>query len=223
MMQFDFITLFPEIFEQHFNILPFKRALSKNLVKINLWNLRNYAIDPRGTVDDKPFGGGVGMILRIEPIYKALCDIYKTQDFKPSGKKIVLLSPKGKTYNQNMATQLVGETQITLICGRYEGFDARIESLVTDIISIGDFVLSGGELPALTITESILRLIPGVIENEEALKDESFTNNSLEYPQYTRPREFNGMTVPEVLISGNHKEIEEWKKGQATILDPKGH
>jgi tRNA (guanine37-N1)-methyltransferase len=206
MITFDIITLFPELFSEHLNNLPFKKAIQKGLIKVNLHNLRDYALDKRGTVDDKPYGGGTGMVLMIEPIYKALQDIENKE-------KTVLMTPLGTKYTQKKAGEYSQLSQITLICGRYEGVDARVEeNLVDECVSIGDYVLSGGEIPALAIMESITRLIPGVLEKEDAAVKESFTDGTLEHPQYTRPEEFHEWKVPEVLLSGNHKEIERWKK-----------
>lgn len=209
-MRFDVVTLFPELFSNHLNNLPFKKAQQEKIAEVNLHSLRDFAIDKHGTVDDKPYGGGKGMLLMIEPIYKALQTI-------PKKGRVILLSPRGKKYDQKLAKELSLEDHITFICGRYEGIDARVEDLATDVISIGDYVLSGGELPALVIMESILRLKPGILD-EEATQEESFTKNSLEHPQYTRPEEFNGMKVPEVLLSGNHKEIEKWKEEHTKTL-----
>ncbi len=218
MLTFDVLTLFPELFQNHFNELPFKRAIKKELIECKVTNLRDFAVDKHGTVDDKPYGGGVGMILMLEPIYKALHKIYDGQykDKKitpPKKDKIIFLTPTGKTYNQNKAYELAEYKHLTFICGRYEGVDARI-SEIADIeeISIGDYVLSGGELPALVIMESIVRLLPGVLEDPEALNTESFTEIYLEHPQYTRPENFQGIKVPEILLSGHHKNIEQWKK-----------
>ena len=212
MLKINIITVFPELIESHFNFLPFKKALEKNLIDVNLINLRDYAVDERGSVDDKPYGGGVGMLLRIEPIYNALQSLNLKQD---PHSKIVLLSPSGKKYTQKIAKEYSVSKEITIICGRYEGVDARVKNFVTDTISIGDYVLSGGELPALIILESITRLLPGVLEKEVATLEESFSfENTIEYPQYTRPEEFKGLKVPEVLLSGNHKKIEEWKNNQ---------
>ncbi|MFA6981663.1 MAG: tRNA (guanosine(37)-N1)-methyltransferase TrmD [Patescibacteria group bacterium] len=208
-LRFDIITLFPELFEPFLKRLPLRKAIEKELIEINLWDLKKYAIDKRGTVDDKPYGGGAGMILMIEPIYKALEAI--------SDKDIVIaLSPSGERYNQQMARELSKGSQVTLICGRYEGMDERVmENLTTKVVSIGDYVLSGGEIPAMAIMESITRLLPGVLEKEEASIDESFSEPDIkEYPQYTRPEDFKGMKVPDVLLSGNHKEIEEWRKNK---------
>ncbi|OGC56502.1 tRNA (guanosine(37)-N1)-methyltransferase TrmD [candidate division WWE3 bacterium RIFCSPLOWO2_01_FULL_41_9] len=213
MLTFDVITLFPELFEEHLNHLPFKKAIQKGLLKVNLHNLRDYALDSYGTVDGKPYGGGTGMVLMVEPISKALGRIENKE-------RTVLMSPRGKKFDQKKAGEYAGLQQITLICGRYEGVDARVEEhLVDESVSVGDYVLSGGELPALAIMESVTRLLPGVLEKEDAAAKESFENGFLEHPQYTRPEDFKGMKVPEVLLSGNHKEIEKWKKENSTKID----
>lgn len=228
MINFDVVTLFPEIFTPHFNILPFKKALDQKSAKYKPWNLRDYAINEYGSVDDKPYGGGVGMILMIEPIYKVLKDIYgdlwDIKGFTPADplKKIILLSPGGQKFTQKKAEEISKCSQITLICGRYEGVDARVgENLATDVISIGNFVTSGGELPALLIMESVTRLLPGVLEKPEVLETESFVNEKIEYPQYTRPEDFFGLKVPEVLLSGNHKKIDEWRQRHQKDLGEK--
>jgi tRNA (guanine37-N1)-methyltransferase len=231
MIRFDVVTLFPGLFNEFFNTLPFKRALDKDLTQINIWNLRDHALDDYGSVDDKPYGGGKGMILRIEPVYDTLLEIYNdyyslTPD-KYDNKseitiidkakndpkvKIIALTPKGKTYDQDYASSLKEMEQITLISGRYEGLDGRIiENLASESLSIGNFVLSGGEIPALTVMDSILRLVPGVLE-PNVVEQESFENGQLEYPQYTRPENFKGLEVPKVLLSGNHKDIKDWRK-----------
>ena len=206
MIKFNVITLFPNLFEEHLNNLPFKKAIAKRLIEVNLVNLRDFASNAYGTVDDKPYGGGIGMILMIEPIYKALESLDSRKE------SVILLSPSGTKYNQKKAQELSEVSEITLICGRYEGVDARVKDyLVTEVISIGDYILSGGELAALTIMESVVRLIPGVLDKKEACENESFSNDYLEYPQYTRPEIFKEMEVPKVLLSGNHKEIGRWK------------
>ena len=230
MIKFDIVTLFPTLFTEHFSNLPFKKAVSKKLAEYNLWDLKNYSINNYGSVDDKTYGGGVGMVIMIEPIFKALSDIYSekimedrikgnSDFFINNNHKIIVLSPRGERFNQKKARELSKAIQITLICGRYEGLDARIEdNIATDVISLGDFVLSGGEIPALAVMESITRLLPGVLDKEEASKIESFSfedgvgNEFIEYPQYTRPENFKGLEVPKVLLSGNHKEIEKWRK-----------
>ncbi len=212
-MNFHIITLFPHLIQSHLSENPFKKAQHIDAVKYTTWNLRDYAIDKRGTVDDRPYSGGVGMILRIEPIYNALQDIKAHCGLtKP---KIILLSPRGETFDQKKAMQLSKEENIVLICGRYEGVDARVEQyLVDETISIGNYVLTGGEVPALVIMEAITRLLPNVLEKETASTNESFSidQDKKEYPQYTRPDDFENMKVPEILLSGNHKEIENWKK-----------
>lgn len=223
MIRFNILTLFPELIQPHLEYLPFKRAVEKKCAEYTLWNLRNYAIDKRGTVDDKPYSGGTGMLLMIEPIYNALSDIQGEAPEKTVSKgktRVILLSPRGKKYTQKLAGELSKEQNITIICGRYEGVDARVEeNYVTDVVSIGDYVLSGGEVPALAILESVTRLLPGVLEKEEAVSIESFTDGVIEYPQYTRPEEFKGKKVPEVLLSGNHKDIEKWKKENSPQID----
>lgn len=183
-----------------------KRAKEKGLVVINIHNLRDWAKDKHKTVDDRPFGGGAGMVLMVEPIFNAI------KSLKTKGSKVILLTPQGKVFNQKIAKNLSEDAHLIIICGHYEGFDERIrENLVDMEISIGDFVLTGGEIPAMAITDAIVRLIPGVLLKEDATVHESFTENLLEYPQYTRPAKFNNWIVPEVLLSGNHKSIEKWK------------
>lgn len=205
MLRFNIITLFPQLIETHLKELPFKKAIEKALIEVNTINLRDFAIDKHGTVDDKPYGGGTGMLLRIEPICKALNTIENKQ-------RIILLSPKGEKLTQEKVKELATCENITFINGRYEGIDARVEEYTTDIISIGDYVLSGGELPTLVIMESITRILPGILEKEDAATRESFEEGLLEYPQYTRPEEYEGKKVPEILLSGNHAEIEKWKR-----------
>ncbi len=193
-------------------------------MQIDLHDLRKHALDSYGTVDDKPYGGGVGMILMVEPIYKSLSEVLGTDfdkdlpaktnpDYQQKNGRIVVLSPRGKTFNQQIAQDLAKESHITFVCGRYEGLDARVEeNYATDVMSIGNYVLSGGELPALVILEAVTRLIPGVLQKETATLSESFTKgDELEYPQYTRPEDFKGLTVPDILLSGNHQAIEKWR------------
>lgn len=230
MISFDIVTLFPNLVIPHTEELPFKKAVNIGVAKYNIHNLRDYSLDSYGTVDGKTYGGGVGMILMIEPIYGALCDIYskktvdkfiKKEKKLPKKQRIILLSPRGKKYNQKIARELSKCSQITLVCGRYEGIDYRVEeNLATDVISIGNYILSGGELPALSIMESVTRLLPGVLEKENAAKLESFSDNNainIEYPQYTRPENFMDLKVPEILLSGNHAKIEEWRKEKAKL------
>lgn len=204
MLEINIITLFPKLFEEFKNVLPFNRALKNNLISLNIINLRDYAIDERGTVDDKPYGGGTGMVLRPEPLFTALESISNKQE-------VIALTPKGKVFNQAMAQELSNKKSLTIICGRYEGIDQRIiDNYTTKEISLGSFVCSGGEAPAITILESIIRLLPGILE-EEVISKESHISNNLEHPQYTRPEDFKGHKVPDILLSGNHAEIEKWK------------
>lgn len=204
MLEINIITLFPKLFEEFKNVLPFNRALKNNLISLNIINLRDYAIDERGTVDDKPYGGGTGMVLRPEPLFTALESISNQQE-------VIALTPKGKVFNQAMAQELSNKKSLTIICGRYEGIDQRIiDNYTTKEISLGSFVCSGGEAPAITILESIIRLLPGILE-EEVISKESHISNNLEHPQYTRPEDFKGHKVPDILLSGNHAEIEKWK------------
>lgn len=210
-MQIDILTLFPNMFEGFLNESIIKRAIEKEKVKINIINFRDFTTDPHGKVDDTPFGGGAGMVLQIEPIYNAL------ESIKKEDSHIILLTPSGKTFNQKKATNLTNFKHLILICGHYEGFDDRIKLLVDEEISIGDFILTGGELPAMMITDAVTRLLDGVI-SKESLESESFTEDLLDYPVYTKPRDFKGMKVPEVLLSGDHKKIAEYRKQEQIRL-----
>jgi tRNA (guanine37-N1)-methyltransferase len=207
-MQIDILTIFPEMFEGVFASSIIKRALEKGKVKIVLHNIRNSAADAHKTVDDAPYGGGAGMVMKPDVLAAAVSAVEK------AGEKrlCVLLSAQGERFTQSAAAGLALLDQLILICGRYEGVDERfIESFVEREISVGDYIASGGEIPAMAVTDAVIRLIPGVLGNDESVKSESFTNGLLEYPQYTRPPEFNGKRVPEVLLSGNHEEIEAWR------------
>ena len=205
-LKINIITLFPKLFEEFKNVLPFKRAIEKDLIELNIINLRDFAIDERGTVDDKPYGGGTGMILRIEPLVEALENIKDKEE-------VIVLNPKGKIFNQNLANDLKNKNSLTFICGRYEGIDQRfIDNYSTQEISVGEYVCSGGEAPTIVMLEAILRLLPEVLDEEVTSKESFQDEMKSEYPQYTRPENFNGLKVPDVLISGNHKEIENWKK-----------
>lgn len=207
MIRIDILTLFPSMFDGFLNESIINRAIKRNLVQINVINFRDYTLDPHGKVDDTPYGGGAGMVLTPQPIFDAV------EDLKTKNTKVILLTPDGKTYNQEMAYSYSKEEHIILICGHYEGFDERIRTLADSEISIGDYVLTGGEIPSMVITDSITRLIDGVIEKESHEYD-SFNNNLLDYPTYTKPRDFRGMKVPDVLTSGNHKEIEKYRLEQ---------
>lgn len=217
-MNIVILTLFPEMFEGPFHYSIIKRAQDKKLVSVSVKNLRDFAIDKRGTVDDKPYGGGVGMVLRPEPLFDAVSQIKKGLQGKT---KVVLLSANGIPYSQQKAEEYSKIDNVIFIAGHYEGVDQRVIDLCIDEeISIGDFVLTGGEIPAMVLVDSIVRLVPSVLEKKEAVQNESFSQSSegkrlLEHPQYTRPIEFKGKRVPDVLISGNHKDIENWKKEES--------
>ncbi|NQV00181.1 MAG: tRNA (guanosine(37)-N1)-methyltransferase TrmD [Parcubacteria group bacterium] len=217
-MQFDIITIFPEVFKPYFDTGMIRCAKEKKLAKINLHNLRDYTDDVRKTVDDRPYGGGPGMILKIEPIYKALQQIKKVKN-----QKIVVMDPAGKKFDQNMARKYSKLNNIVFLCGRYEGFDKRVEKFIDEKVSVGDYVLTGGELPAMTIIDAVTRLIPGVLNKEESLFEETHSKKGyIEYPQYTRPeifktKEGKELKVPKVLLSGDHGKIEEWKKKHSRI------
>ena len=204
---FDVITLFPKAFELINNLGVITRALDKNLIDVNLYDLREYGDGSYRQVDDKPYGGGAGMVLKPEPIYKAYDSIKKS-----SKSKTLLMTPQGKVLKQNDLMRWSKLDQIVIICGQYEGFDERIRCLADEEISIGDFVLSGGEIPAISIINGLTRLLPGTLGDPDSLVDESHNSSLLEYPQYTRPLIFKGMKVPDILVSGNHKEIQFWRK-----------
>jgi len=210
-MKIHIITLFPEMFEPVLNTSMMWKAQDKKLVEFDLVNLRDFGLGPRKTVDDTPYGGGAGMVLKCEPIFAAVESIKKGD----SGVKVLMMTPRGKQYSQIVAKKLSHENNLIFLCGHYEGFDERILSIVDQEISMGDFVLTGGEIPAMAVVDSIVRLIPGVLGDKMSNVDESFSAGLLEYPQYTRPEEFNGMKVPEELKNGNHAEINAWRKAQA--------
>ena len=204
---FDVITLFPKAFELINNLGVITRALDKNLIDVNLHDLREYGEGSYRQVDDKPYGGGAGMVLKPEPIYKAHDSIKKL-----SNSKTLLMTPQGKTLKQNDFFRWSSLDQLILICGQYEGFDERVRYLADEEVSVGDFVLSGGEIPAITIINGLTRLLPGTLGDPESLIDESHNSSLLEYPHYTRPAIFKEMKVPDVLLSGNHEEIRLWRK-----------
>ncbi|RLE11693.1 tRNA (guanosine(37)-N1)-methyltransferase TrmD [Candidatus Aerophobetes bacterium] len=211
-MRIDIITLFPSMFKGPFEESIIKRAQQKGIVEIHLHNLRDFTTDRHRTVDDAPFGGGAGMVMKVEPIYRALNHIKK--ELKKEG-KVILLSPQGRKLTQELVAELKEENSLILICGRYEGVDERVrEHLIDKEISIGDYVLSGGELPAMVLVDALVRLLPGAVGNERSVREDSFYRGLLDYPQYTRPAEFMGWKVPEVLRSGDHQKIEEWRRIQ---------
>ena len=214
-MKFNLITIFPEIFSSYLNEGMLKRAIDKKIFSVRAINLRDFTNDKHKTVDDTPYGGGAGMLLKIEPLYKALKSLKAKPGLKT--KKIILLSASGKKWNQKMAQEYSYLKEVTFICGRYEGVDARIKEFIDEEISIGDYVLTGGELPSLVILDSISRLLPGVLGNNTSALEESHSQEGvLEYPQFTKPETFKAgkkvLKVPEVLLSGNHKKIKEWRE-----------
>lgn len=216
MMKIDVLTLFPEMFEC-LNYSLLKRAVSNHLLEINIHNIRDYSKDKHRKCDDYPFGGGVGMVMMAQPIVDCIKSI---KGYEQAYK--IYLSPKGKTLCQKKVVSLSNELHLILLCGHYEGVDERVlENYIDEQISIGDYVLTGGELPAMVLIDSVARYIPGVLGNESSTIDESFSSNSLEYPQYTRPQIFEGKEVPEVLLSGNHAEIAKWRNMKSTEITKK--
>ena len=220
-MKIDIITIFPRMFTGPFEESIVKRAQEKKLVEIEIHNLRSWTSDKRGTVDDRPYGGGVGMVMLAEPIVKAIEEIKKEHQGKET--KTILLSPRGKVWKQSLALKYSKLKHLILICGHYEGIDERVREFIDEEISIGDFVLTGGEIPAMAMVDSIVRLIPQVLIKEEAVKFESFCEpeKMLEYPQYTHPEDFRGLKVPKILLSGNHAEVEKWRNKQALEITKK--
>ncbi len=210
-MRFDIITIFPEMFEGVFSGGVVKKALDREVVRIAVHDLRDFTTDKHRQVDDRPFGGLEGMVLKPEPVFRAVEAV--RQD---GGSKVYLLSPQGRTLDAGLARELAAERQVVLICGRYEGVDERVaEHLVDGEISIGDYVLSGGELAAAVVVDAVARFVPGVVGKEGSVRNDSFSGGILDYPQYTRPREFRGLKVPAVLFSGDHKKIERWRRKKA--------
>ncbi|MFC1756376.1 tRNA (guanosine(37)-N1)-methyltransferase TrmD [Patescibacteria group bacterium] len=216
-MKFDIITIFPKIFDSYFSESIIKRAQKNKLIDIKVHNLRDYAKDKHKTVDDTPYGGGAGMVLKVEPIYKSVQFLKSKIKNKKEKTRTILFSAKGKKYTQKDARRLSVYDNLILICGRYEGVDERVVRKIADEeVSIGDYILTGGEIPAMILVDSISRLIPEVLGNAESTKDESHSwDNYLEYPQYTKPEEYNKWKVPKVLTSGDHKKIKQWRKNKS--------
>ena len=210
-MQIDILTIFPEMFDGFLNTSIIKRAIDSNKVKINVHNFRDYSLDKHKRVDDYPYGGGNGMVLMCEPIFRAIEAIRKDDSV------VIMMTPSGQVFKESIALDLSKKKHLILLCGHYEGFDERIKTIVDIELSIGDYVLTGGEVPAMAITDAVTRLIPGVI-TEGSLENESFNDNLLDYPVYTRPEVFRGMRVPEVLLSGHHKNIEEYRQNEKIRL-----
>ncbi|MEZ4357596.1 MAG: tRNA (guanosine(37)-N1)-methyltransferase TrmD [Eubacteriales bacterium] len=215
-MKFSCLTIFPEIFDCFFNMSIAKRAIDAKAFSMQVYNIRDYTIDKHKRTDDYPFGGGAGMIMTAQPIFDCFSDVENNQ----VGEKInIYMSPKGKILDTKTAKDLAEYDYINILCGHYEGVDQRvIDSLIDEEVSVGDYILTGGELPALVLIDTVMRFIKGVLGNEVSSEDESFSNGLLEYPQYTRPAEFRGLSVPEVLLSGHHENIEIWKR-QMSILE----
>ena len=213
-MKFDIITIFPELVQAFLEVGIIYKAQKKGIIQIEVHNVRDYTKDAHGSVDDVPYGGGPGMIFKIEPIYDTINDICKNRN-QP---KRILMSPCGRKFDSKIAMELSEEEELLFICGRYEGIDERVrEHLTDDEISIGDFIQMGGELPAMVVIEAVCRHVPGVLGKASSLKTESFSNGLLEYPQYTRPSEFNNWRVPDILLSGHHANIEKWRYRQALL------
>lgn len=218
-MKIDVLTIFPEFFASVFDFGIIRRAKLANIVEINVQDIREYATDKHKMVDDRPFGGGDGMVLKPEPIFSAIENLVGTcdRDAYPAKTRVILLSPQGRPFKQGVAKEITDDTEhVVMICGRYEGVDERVnDALVTDEISIGDYVLSGGEPAAVVIVDSIVRLLPNALGSDTSAENDSFSDGLLDCPHYTRPAEFRGMTVPEVLLNGNHAEIEKWRREKA--------
>lgn len=218
MLRVDIITIFPDFFREAFDYGIIRRARAANLVTIAAHDLRSWTSDKHHVVDDRPFGGGDGMVLKPEPIFAAVESLVgaNRRDAIPRGRRVVLLSPQGRTFNQTLAAEFAACEQLVLLCGRYEGVDERVaDALVTDEVSIGDYVLSGGEPAALVVIDATIRLLPGALGSETSAMSESFSNGLLDYPHYTRPPEFEGLRVPEVLLTGHHADIARWRREAA--------
>jgi len=221
-MKIDILTIFPKMFESVFKYGVITKALKKNIFSLKIHNLRDYSPLKHGRVDDEPYGGGPGMIMMPEPIFNAVNEIVKDSKLKREEICVILLSPDGKRLDQLTLKSLSSFKKLIIISGRYEGVDERVKKKLVDrLISIGDYVISGGEVAAMVLVDGVVRLIPGVLGNIKSLDEESFFGDLLDYPQYTRPSSFEGMEVPEILLSGNHKKIAEWRKKQAKIKTEK--
>lgn len=207
-MKIDILTIFPEFFNEFLNTSIIKRAISKKSVKVNTVNIRDFSKDKNKRIDDTPCGGGAGLVMKVEPLVEAIKSV-KTKD-----SKVIYLSPKGRVFNQGVAKELATHKHLVLVCGHYEGIDERVLNYVDEEISIGDYILTGGEIAAMVVSDSVIRLLDGAI-SKDSLIDESFENGLLEYPQYTLPKVYKGMKVPEILFSGNHKAISKWRKKES--------
>ena len=218
-MNFHVLTLFPEMIRQGMNTSIIGRAIASGLLSVDSVNIRDFAFNKHQKVDDYPYGGGAGMLMQAEPVYLAWESIKEKIGYKP---RVIYLTPQGKVFNQKMAKEFAAEKDLVFLCGHYEGIDERVlEEVVTDYVSIGDYVLTGGELPAMVMMDSISRMVPGVLTNKESGETESFSENLLEYPQYSRPEEWHGKKVPPVLMSGHHANIEAWRREQSVLRTAK--
>ena len=218
-MNYHVLTLFPEMIENGMNTSITGRAITKGLLSLEAINIRDFAFNKHQKVDDYPYGGGAGMLMQAEPVYLSYESIAERIGRKP---RVIFLTPQGKTFNQDMAKEFALEEDLVFLCGHYEGIDERVlEEIVTDYVSIGDYVLTGGELPAMVMIDSISRMVPGVLNNQESGETESFSGNLLEYPQYSRPEEWHGKKVPEVLLSGHHANVDKWRREQSIIRTAK--
>ena len=218
-MNYHVLTLFPEMIENGMNTSITGRAITKGLLSLEAINIRDFAFNKHQKVDDYPYGGGAGMLMQAEPVYLSYESIAERIGRKP---RVIFLTPQGKTFNQDMAKEFALEEDLVFLCGHYEGIDERVlEEIVTDYVSIGDYVLTGGELPAMVMMDSISRMVPGVLNNQESGETESFSGNLLEYPQYSRPEEWHGKKVPEVLLSGHHADVDKWRREQSIIRTAK--
>ena len=218
-MNFHVLTLFPEMIRQGMNTSIIGRAIASGLLSVDSVNIRDFAFNKHQKVDDYPYGGGAGMLMQAEPVYLAWESIKEKIGYKP---RVIYLTPQGKVFNQKMAKEFAAEKDLVFLCGHYEGIDERVlEEVVTDYVSIGDYVLTGGELPAMVMMDSISRMVPGVLTNKESGETESFSGNLLEYPQYSRPEEWHGKKVPPVLMSGHHANIEAWRREQSVLRTAK--
>ena len=221
-MRFHIMTLFPDMVLNGLNTSIIGRAVKNNLLSIEAWNIRDFAFNKHNSVDDYPYGGGAGMLMQAEPVYqtyKAICEKINNDEKKP---RVVYLSPQGQPFNQTMAEEFAKEDELVLLCGHYEGIDERVlEEIVTDYVSAGDYVLTGGELPAMIMVDAISRLIPGVLHNNASAEFESFQDNLLEYPHYSRPEVWHDKKVPPILLSGHHANVEKWRREQSVIRTAK--
>lgn len=218
-MNFHVLTLFPEMIEQGMNTSIIGRAIAGGYLSVDAINIRDYAFNKHQKVDDYPYGGGAGMLMQAEPVYLAYQSIEEKIGYRP---RVVYLTPQGNVFNQTMAKDFAKEQDLVFLCGHYEGIDERVlEEVVTDFVSIGDYVLTGGELPAMVMMDAVSRMVPGVLSNQESGETESFAGNLLEYPQYSRPEEWHGKKVPPVLLSGHHANIEAWRREQSILRTAK--